>query len=440
MLAGPTAGALILSTALIAWAAFMRAAAGTWLNPSALFALWWCMAGISPLLLAPREPVAPAAMAWVILASICVSAGTVIGNRGLKTSRPPAPPEPRQLERSVLSAMMLVSLILGLGSSVAFASGTGFSLRDLFSVDRLISFASETYSSRFGEIESVVPAASRALLPFVYLAAAVGGIVYVLRRERTWKLLALSSILPAVIVTLLQTTKAAALFSASLWLSGYFATRLRLGRLGVFTRGHVVTAIVIGGAGTFFFVGIGLARYASTDLSLLGVVQIKLVTAAFGHMSVFSSWLNDYWRQAIEPTLGGYTLAGPLDMIGMGRRVPGLFDNVIELVAGETSNIYTGFRPLIEDFTLPGALAVLVALGVAGGAAFRLVSRGGWGAVPVLVAVYVTILWTPITWFWVYNSLIVAFLAMALAVWVLRTWRRGAQARPLIERTASPHQ
>jgi oligosaccharide repeat unit polymerase len=418
----------------------MRAVAGTWLNPGALFALWWCMAGISPLLFAPREPVAPAAMAWVILASICVSAGAVIGNRGFKTYHPPKPPVPRQLERSVLSAIMLVSLILGLGSSVAFASGTGFPLRDLFSIERLVSFASETYSSRLGEVESVAPAASRALLPFVYLAPTVGGIVYVLRRQWKWKLLALSSILPAIVVTLLQTTKAAILFSASLWLSGYFATRLRLGRLGVFTRGHIVTAMVIGGTATVFFLGIGLSRYASTDLSLLGLVQVKLVTATFGHMSVFSGWLTDYWHQPIEPTLGGYTLAGPLDMIGLGRRVPGLFDNPMELIAGETSNIFTGFRPLIEDFTIPGALAVLIALGATGGAAFRLVSRGGWGAVPVLVAVYVTMLWTPITWFWVYNSLIAAVMAMAVAVWILRTWRRAAQARPLIERTTSPLQ
>ncbi|MEP6905706.1 MAG: hypothetical protein ABI875_06450, partial [Gemmatimonadales bacterium] len=87
MLTGPTTSALALSVALIGWAAFMRAATGTWLNPAALFALWWCMAGITPLIVAPNEPVAPAAMAWIILASICVSAGAVVGNGGLKTSR-----------------------------------------------------------------------------------------------------------------------------------------------------------------------------------------------------------------------------------------------------------------------------------------------------------------------------------------------------------------
>ena len=33
--------------------------------------------------------------------------------------------------------------------------------------------------------------------------------------------------------------------------------------------------------------------------------------------------------------------------------IPGVFENVVELVAGETSNVFTGFRPLIEDGARP---------------------------------------------------------------------------------------
>lgn len=77
----------------------------------------------------------------------------------------------------------------------------------------------------------------------------------------------------------------------------------------------------------------------------------------------------------------------------------------MDLVAGETSNIFTGFRPLIQDFTIPGALTILALLGLVGGVAYRLVAIGRWEAVPVLVGAYVTIMWTPITWFWIYNSL-----------------------------------
>src|SRR4029078_766734 len=81
----PNALALALGLALIAWAAWMRLLAGTWLQPSAFFALWWCCAGILPLIFASNEPVGPTAMLGLITASIAVSLGALAGNNGFKT-------------------------------------------------------------------------------------------------------------------------------------------------------------------------------------------------------------------------------------------------------------------------------------------------------------------------------------------------------------------
>src|SRR4029079_19623285 len=97
------------------------------------------------------------------------------------------------------------------------------------------------------------PPWSQALLPFVYLAPVLGGIVFVIRRQWSWKFLALCTLLPAIAVTVLQTPKAAVLLSASLWLSAYFASRLRLGILTVYTRRHLILAGVIGALTTAFF-------------------------------------------------------------------------------------------------------------------------------------------------------------------------------------------
>jgi hypothetical protein len=87
--------------------------------------------------------------------------------------------------------------------------------------------------------------------------------------------------------------------------------------------------------------------------------------------------------------------------------------------------VFTGFRPLIEDFTMFGALVILTILGFVGGTAYRNVAKGNWGAAPVLIAAYMTILWTPITWFWIYNSLTATIVVVALLVWTVRAWRRG---------------
>ena len=103
---------------------------------------------------------------------------------------------------------------------------------------------------------------------------------------------------------------------------------------------------------------------------------------------------------------------------------------LIELVAGETSNIYTAFRPLIQDFSIPGALVVLALLGAVGGAGFRLVASGHWSGVTMLLIAYVTIFWTPITWFWIYNSLTATVVAVGLIVLFVRVWR-GTRSKPI---------
>jgi asparagine N-glycosylation enzyme membrane subunit Stt3 len=112
-------------------------------------------------------------------------------------------------------------------------------------------------------------------------------------------------------------------------------------------------------------------------------------------------------------------------MAGYSHRIPGLFENVVDLVLGETSNIYTAFRPLIQDFTIPGALVVLSLLGFVGGIGFRGVARGKWSAAPLLLVAYYTTMWSPITWFWIYNSLTATLIAVAVVVVGIRLWRGG---------------
>lgn len=420
-----SSAALICSIALIAWAAAMRMVAGTWLQPSAFFALWWCFAGILPLILAPQERVGVNAIAWLVVASVTFSVGALIGNSGFKTKRIATPPPTTDRELTVFGIVCLFATILGTGSNVAFVAGTpGISFADVFDIEKLVVVSNQAYFSRYLETgAAAAPPFSQPLLPFVYLAPAVGGALFVLTRDLRLRLLALVSFLPAVAVTILQTTKASTLFAMTLWLSSYFAMRLRQGKLAVFTKAHLLVALSLGALLTVFFFAVGLARLATTDVTLISTVYGDLTSSAFGHMTVLSGWLTDYTNSPFSPTLGKVTFSGPLELLGFGQRIPGLFENIIDLVAGQTTNIYTGFRPLIQDFTMPGALMVLALVGVVGGIGFRKVAAGQSSALPLLIIAYVTIFWTPITWFWIYNSLTATVVAVGMMVWFVRLWR-----------------
>ena len=415
--------ALALSTVLIIWAVSMRMLSGTWLQPAAFFALWWCFAGIIPLLLAPNEPVGPNAMLWLIAASISVSAGAMAGNHGFRTRLTLSSASPTDRELFAFGSIVIVASLLGMASNVAFLAGSGIAVSDLLNVERLVVVSNQLYSERFAELAPSPPRLSQALLPFVYLAPLAGGILFVLRREMRWKLIALLSFAPALGVTVLQTTKAAVLYTLMLWLSGYFAARLRKGKIAVFTKAHLLVGFSLGGALTVLFLATSIARLASTDASLLNVVMVKLFTAAFGHMSIFSQWLTEYWNSPFAPSLGTVTFAGPLELLGYSHRIPGLFEHVIDLVIGEMSNIYTAFRPLIQDFSIPGALAILSLLGFVGGVGFRFVAAGRWSGVPLLVIAYVTTMWSPVTWIWIYNSLTMTVVALTIVVLFVRLWR-----------------
>jgi oligosaccharide repeat unit polymerase len=415
----------VLSGSLILWAALMRTLTGTWLQPGSFFAIFWCFAGIVPMILAPKDPVAPIAIVWLLAASVCMSLGAALGNRGFRSRHLVAPPGTTERELFILSSLLSIAIVLGMGSNVAFLKSSSLAFADLFDIQKLVVSSNQAYFQRYAEAGAPPPPVmSQALLPFVYLAPALGGIVFEMRREKLWKLVGLASFLPAVTVTILQTTKAAVLFAMILWLSSYFATRVRNGKLAVFTRTHVLVSVGAGGILTGFLFAVSLARLASTDLSLLNIVVGKLVSAAFGHMTVFSGWLSEYVKEPFNPSLGSVTFAGPLEMLGFSKRIPGLFESIVDLVTGETSNIYTGFRPLIQDFTIPGALLILTAVGFVGGVGFRRVAMGRWSAMPLLLIAYVTIFWSPITWFWIYNSLTATILAVALIVVFVRILRR----------------
>jgi len=420
-----TTAALICSIALVAWAAAMRAVAGTWLQPSAFFALWWCFAGILPILLAPGEYVGPNAIVWLVVASVTFSVGAAIGNWGFKTRRLSTPPPTTDRELTVFAIVCLVATILGIGSNVAYVAGTpGVSFADLLDIQKLVIASNQAYLSRFAETGPPPPPPfNRPLLPFVYLAPAMGGALFVIARSLRLKFLAIISFFPAVAVTILQTTKAAMLQAMVLWLSTYFAMRLRRGKLAVFTKAHLLVALSLGAVLAVFFFAVGLARLATTDVALLTTVSGNFASSAFGHMTVFSQWLTEYMNDPFSPTLGAVTFSGPLEMLGYGQRLPGLFENLVDLVTGQTSNVYTGFRPLIQDFTIPGALAMLALVGMIGGVGFRLVAAGRSSAIPLLIIAYVTIFWLPITWFWIYNSLTATVLAVGIILWFVRVWR-----------------
>jgi oligosaccharide repeat unit polymerase len=108
--------------------------------------------------------------------------------------------------------------------------------------------------------------------------------------------------------------------------------------------------------------------------------------------------------------------------VGLRSRLVGVYSEYVTLEDGE-SNIYTAFRGLIEDFSLPGAAVFCVLVGFMAGRAYRFTVAGRTIWVAALAGYYVFVLWSPIISVFVYNSLILAIVVGATM------FRRKDQAR-----------
>ena len=114
--------------------------------------------------------------------------------------------------------------------------------------------------------------------------------------------------------------------------------------------------------------------------------------------------------------MGAYTFAGAFDLLGIKPRQIGVYEELQTLAGGEDTNIYTLFRGLIQDFTLPGASLFGVLLGIVAGGAARSGSTSHGRNLLVLAGYYAFILFSPIISLFTYNGLILAWVVAALVL------------------------
>src|SRR5689334_14039277 len=87
---------------------------GTWLAPGALFTLYWTLAILGPLVLAPENPVAVGPVLWIVAAGVSVFVGALIGGSPGRAA-PAAPFAPTREQVSFYAKTAVACTILGAG-------------------------------------------------------------------------------------------------------------------------------------------------------------------------------------------------------------------------------------------------------------------------------------------------------------------------------------
>ena len=137
---------------------------------------------------------------------------------------------------------------------------------------------------------------------------------------------------------------------------------------------------------------------------------LSLVSGGVG----FLHWYEHYDASSTILLFGGRSFEGLYDLLGIHMRVFGQYTDTLGVSGFETANLYTVYRGLIEDFSLPGALVLYIAFGFVSQSVYRQVVHGNAYVVPILSIVYAYTIIGTVNSMFIHNSLLFAPIIVSL--------------------------
>lgn len=386
-----------------------RRSGGSWYSPAAFFAAFWSVFGGLPLVASPIS-VPPTGMLFIAGACGAVFAGGWAARRLRPAIAGPGPAlnEPPLLGWFIVACTFLgvvvVVLIIGTIGSVPGPP------RDLSFSGVVGKFHDLAIARNAGTWQE--PAIARVLTTAAYLGAMLSGLMIAIRQTGSMRWLSLAVVLPSVTITIMLTTKASLLIPIVLGASSYLATCVATGRPPTLTWKRTVWLVGVIAVLSVAFVLVQMVRYAGWSSGQpLAVIQL-LWLDSFPYLGVFSAWFqSNALSVSLHPALGQYTFAGAFELLHIHSRVAGVYTEQVS-IGGSTYNIYTAFRGFIEDFTVPGALLFLGAVGFGAELAYRRIRSGDLVFMPLLAAFYATTLWSFVVNIFMYNSIVMTFVIL----------------------------
>lgn len=264
-----------------------------------------------------------------------------------------------------------------------------------------------------------IPASINFLITFMYLGAFLSGwLVGLDSRLRTKeRFLVAVPLLTSVLLALLTTARTPFLLSAIFFVSAMVAANLFVSRLSDRSR-YVLTprvrrlSIQIVGIVSLAFVLVGMLRIRSgNSLELL----LNKLSSYFVGVAGLSIWMERTSHGSYG--MGASSFAGIFEALGLSSRIAGLTDEFYRTITGAFSNLYTAFRWIIEDFGIMGSFALMLALGLFGGAVWSRAREGSKVAAAVHAVSLSAWSWSYVAVIFSYNSLVAASLLFIVVIW-----------------------
>jgi oligosaccharide repeat unit polymerase len=246
------------------------------------------------------------------------------------------------------------------------------------------------------------------------------------RSPKRWLWWPFVPIFGALFYALLTTAKAGVLYSTIFWLAAFLAESIRqrgspwrLGAKAIFTGATISVIVVV------LFISAMLLRYGSESAEEQGFLSERLRNYFCAHLSAFSSWWDSGMRTAEPLGWGRVSFFGPAALIGQSSRQQGVYEVIQTSRYTVDSNIFTIYRGLIADFSLPGALAVVALVSLLAGLCYQrtLHHPQAAGAVLFLTAFFALLAPSFVVNLFGYSTLMLSFLLYCMACLTTSSFR-----------------
>lgn len=357
-------------------------------KPRVFFPFIWFLLLAGVTIITPTFKMNPISIIWIQISCLSVVLGASIV-KDKKNKINIVIIKKTMIEKTV--KIVIFCLILGTLAPIISIYEAGYSISSITDFESLSKVGIYYSSRRYTESGYREPILHTLFSVFIYLGGFLGGFLFVYAKGKNFRvILSFLTLIPALLVTLILTTKASFLFTGSFWLASYVSTMIFKHR-GKIPRLKIKQILLFGVLGAIALIVYSAGHLLRTGDILYGLKTLyaSITTAFLGSISAFSMWFSDNNTDIFIPIgFGSRIFAGPFGIF-LNMELP-RFESVVvgTGMLYEETTIHTLFREAIYDYSLFGSLLFFLLLGLLGRISYQKVTQGNLIWMGILTTYY----------------------------------------------------
>ena len=193
---------------------------------------------------------------------------------------------------------------------------------------------------------------------FSYITPLCSGYSLIYAINKNQKVTCFFSSVPVIVSSILTTAKSGVIAYVILFFVGYVTSYICVNHEVPLINIKVFIKIIIAFLALMIFFYFTFWLRIGENGNLYNMIVTKLGEYAFGHIQSFDQWFSQF-AFSVKPRFGASTFLAISSKLSGQDKAAGVYD----FINGSCTNVFTQFRPLIEDFTPIIALFILLLIG-----------------------------------------------------------------------------